>query len=169
MAPTEKRVLKHQATHYALLGDILYKHSFNGVLLRCLQLYDQQIIMFECHDSIQNGCFSSIDIAKCILWMDYYQPTMKCNCNEYVNKYIKCQQHACLQHVLSQPLQYIQAMWPFAKWGFDLINQFIPSSSNDNKFIIIAIEYLTKWVEAILLVSMIGLKIISFLKTHIIC
>lgn len=60
-------------------------------------------------------------------------------------------------------------MWPFIQWSFDLIGQFIPPSSGYYKFIIIAIKYLTKWVEMILLVSMIGLKITSFLETCIIC
>lgn len=60
-------------------------------------------------------------------------------------------------------------MWSFAQWGFDLIDQFIPPLSGSHKFFIIAIEYLIKWVEIVMLVSMIGPKIMSFLETHIIC
>lgn len=104
MAPIEKHAFKHQATHYMFLGDILYKHSFDGILLHFLQLYDQQIVISNCHDGICSGHFNSIAIAKCVLQMGYYWPTMKHACNEYIKKCVSYHQHTHLQHILSQPL-----------------------------------------------------------------
>jgi hypothetical protein len=37
---------------------------------------------------------------------------------------------------------------PFDKWGIDFIGQVYPSSSRGMKYIIVAIEYFTKWAEA---------------------
>jgi hypothetical protein len=39
--------------------------------------------------------------------------------------------------------------WPFRGWGIDLIGQIFPLSSKGHKFVLVAIYYFTKWVEAI--------------------
>jgi hypothetical protein len=39
--------------------------------------------------------------------------------------------------------------WPFRGWAIDLIGQIYPPSSKGDKFILVAIDYFTKWVEAI--------------------
>jgi hypothetical protein len=39
--------------------------------------------------------------------------------------------------------------WPFRGWGINLIGQIHPPSSKGHKFIVVAIDYFTKWVEAI--------------------
>jgi hypothetical protein len=43
---------------------------------------------------------------------------------------------------------YYQAM-PFRGWGIDLIGQINPPSSKGHKFVLLATDYFTKWVEAI--------------------
>ena len=37
--------------------------------------------------------------------------------------------------------------WPFSKWGIDLLGPF-PLATRQQKFLIIAIDYFTKWIEA---------------------
>jgi hypothetical protein len=39
--------------------------------------------------------------------------------------------------------------WPFRGWAIDPIGQIYPPSSIGNKFILVATDYFTKWVEAI--------------------
>ena len=39
------------------------------------------------------------------------------------------------------------APWPFAQWGLDIIGPF-PITVQQLKFLIVAIEYFTKWIEA---------------------
>jgi hypothetical protein len=38
--------------------------------------------------------------------------------------------------------------WPFRGWGIDLIGQINPPSSKGHKFVLLATDYFTKWVEA---------------------
>ena len=33
-------------------------------------------------------------------------------------------------------------------WGIDMIGEIRPTASNGNRFILVAIDYFTKWVEA---------------------
>jgi hypothetical protein len=39
--------------------------------------------------------------------------------------------------------------WPFRGWGIDLIGQINPPSSKGHKFVLLATDYFTKWIEAI--------------------
>ena len=38
--------------------------------------------------------------------------------------------------------------WPFVMWGIDMIGEIKLTASNGHHFILVAIDYLTKWVEA---------------------
>ena len=38
--------------------------------------------------------------------------------------------------------------WPFLVWGIDIIEKISPKSSSGHEFILVAIDYFTKWVEA---------------------
>ena len=41
----------------------------------------------------------------------------------------------------------ITSPWPFAQWGIDMVGP-LPLSKGQVKFLLIAINYFTKWVEA---------------------
>jgi hypothetical protein len=62
---------------------------------------------------------------------------------------------------------YYQAM-AFRGWGIDLIGQINPPSSNRHKFVLLATDYFTKWVEAIPLKKVTSENMIEFVKEHII-
>nr|GEY74047.1 reverse transcriptase domain-containing protein [Tanacetum cinerariifolium] len=46
-----------------------------------------------------------------------------------------------------QPLTPITAPWPFYKWGIDIAGPF-PEGPGKVKFLIVAMDYFTKWIEA---------------------
>jgi len=54
-------------------------------------------------------------------------------------------------------------------WALDFMGVINPPSSEGHKFILVAIEYYTKWVEAISLKIVIQKHIINFIKEYIIC
>ena len=58
--------------------------------------------------------------------------------------------------------------WPFRGWALDLIGQIFPASSKGHKYILVAIDYFTKWVEAIPLKEVNQKDIIDFIEEHII-
>ena len=37
--------------------------------------------------------------------------------------------------------------WPFSAWGMDVIGLVIPKASFGHEYIVVAIDYFTKWVE----------------------
>lgn len=58
--------------------------------------------------------------------------------------------------------------WPFRGWGIDLIGQVHPASSKDHKFVLVATDYFTKWVDAVPLKIVMSSNIIDFVKEHIV-
>jgi transposase InsO family protein len=58
--------------------------------------------------------------------------------------------------------------WPFRGWGIDLIGQIYPPSSKGHKFVLVATNYFTKWVEDIPLKIASTTKMIEFIKEHVV-
>ena len=69
----------------------------------------------------------------------------------------------------TQELNYVTSPWPFSMWALDFMGIINPPSSEGHKFILVATEYYTKWVEAISLKIAIQKHIINFIKEYIIC
>jgi len=51
-------------------------------------------------------------------------------------------------HAPPMPLNILAASWPFFMWGIDVIRAIEPRASNGHRFILVVIDYFTKWVEA---------------------
>ena len=56
--------------------------------------------------------------------------------------------HGDLIHVPPSELHALTSPWPFSVWGIDIIGKISPKSSSGHEFILVAIDYFTKWVEA---------------------
>ena len=58
--------------------------------------------------------------------------------------------------------------WSFRGWGIDLIGQIYPPSNKGHKFIVVVMDYFSKWVEAIPLKMVMSQNMIYFVQEHII-
>ena len=57
--------------------------------------------------------------------------------------------------------------WPFAVWGIDLIGE-LPMARGGAKYVIMAVDYFTKWVKAEPMATITAAKVISFVTKNII-
>ncbi|XP_060194953.1 uncharacterized protein LOC132624147 [Lycium barbarum] len=73
---------------------------------------------------------------------------MENDCSKFIQKCHKCQIHGDLIKVPLTELNAMMSPWPFATWGMDVIGPIEPATSNKHRFILVAIDYFTKWVEA---------------------
>ena len=73
---------------------------------------------------------------------------MEIDCVKFVKKCHNCQAYGDVSHLPSIELQGMTFPWPFAVWGIDIIREVRPKASNDHHYIVIAIYYFSKWVEA---------------------
>ena len=94
---------------------------------------------------------------------------MKNDCCVHVRKCHKCQTFADNVNAPPVPLNVLAAPWPFSMWGIDVIGAIEPKASNGHRFILVAIDYFTKWVEAASYASVTRNVVIRFIKKEIIC
>jgi hypothetical protein len=97
-----------------------------------------------------------------------YWPSMLKDCIEYAKGCLDCQKHAGIQHVPATELHSIVKPWPFRGWALDLIGEIKPPSSKGQRYILVGIDYFTKWIEAIALPNVDQEAVISFIQNHII-
>ena len=45
-------------------------------------------------------------------------------------------------------LNSLSSPWPFATWGINIIGEIRPNASNGHKYIVVAIDYFSRWIEA---------------------
>nr|XP_025640229.1 uncharacterized protein LOC112734891 [Arachis hypogaea] len=90
------------------------------------------------------------------------------DCIDYAKAYQECQKHGSIQQIPATELHSIIKPWPFKGWALDLIGLIHPPSSRQHKFILVAIDYFTKWVEAIPLVEAGQTEIIDFIEENIV-
>ena len=75
---------------------------------------------------------------------------MLANYVDFVKSCHDCQTYANLNHVPPSKLYNMTSPWPFSVWSIDVIGRIAPKVLNGHKYILVAIDYFTKWVEAAL-------------------
>eukprot|EP00253_Pinus_taeda_P006502 PITA_06502 len=84
-----------------------------------------------------------------ILRAGYYWPTVFLDVKKFTTSCHKCQVFEGKRQLLPLPLRPIATERPFQQWGLDFIGVINPSSSGQHRWILIATDYFTKWIEAI--------------------
>ena len=161
--------MKRLAIKYVIIGDILYKRSFNGILLRCLHDKEIGTTLEHAHGGACGGHFNGRSVYGKLIRMGYWWPTMEHDCCEHVKKCEQYQKHAHIELTPTQELNYVTSPWPFSMWAMDFMVVINPTSSEGHKFILVSTKYYTKWVEAIPLKIAIHKHVINFIKEYIIC
>ncbi|XP_019429619.1 PREDICTED: uncharacterized protein LOC109337164 [Lupinus angustifolius] len=166
---TDKRTLRRLATNFFLSGDVVYKRNHDMVLLRCLEAKETQRIVEEVHEGTFGTHANGHAIAKKIMRACYFWLTMETDCCNYVKKCHKCQIYADNINAPPNPLNVSTSPWPFSMWGMDVIGPIEPKASNGHQFILVAIDYFTKWVQANSYASVTRKVVLRFKKRDLIC
>ncbi|XP_015078295.1 uncharacterized protein LOC107022102 [Solanum pennellii] len=112
---------------------------------------------------------NGLTLARKILQVDYFWMTTENDSCKFVQKCRKCQVHGDLIRVPPHELNAMSSPWPFVAWGMEVIGPIEPAAPNGHRFILVAIDYFTKWVEATSYKSVTKKVVDDFVRNNLIC
>ena len=145
-ASTEREI--RQARRYVLVEGDLYRHSSNGLLLKCVSREKCHNILVNIHEGERGSHSASHTMVGKAFQDGFYWPSALKDAAEMVKKCKACQFHAKQIHTPSQLMQFIPLSWPFTVWGIDALGPF-PKVVGGFEYLYVAIDMLTKWPEAV--------------------
>ncbi|XP_052189925.1 uncharacterized protein LOC127799739 [Diospyros lotus] len=146
----------------------LYKRGYSIPLLKCLGPREAQQALEEVHEGDCGEHLEGRALVGKILRASFFWPTIRQDAAKKVRTCDKCQKHAPLTVKPPTPIQLIFQPLPFAQWGLDILGPF-PMASAQRKFLLVATDYFTKWVEAEPLATITEKKVEGMVWKDIIC
>ncbi|XP_072066878.1 uncharacterized protein [Arachis hypogaea] len=160
-----KRKLINDAKHYIWDEPYLFKRCADGILRRYISHGEGQEVLWHCHGSIYGGHFSGERTTTKVLQCGFFRPIIFKDATEFVTRCNKCQRAGNLPKKNEMPQRFIMELELFDVWGIDFMGPSPPSYSNNN--ILVAVDYVSKWVEAIATSTNDNKVVINFLRKNI--
>ena len=121
----------------------------------------------HCHTLETGGHFSTTKTVVKIWQFGFYWPTMYRDTRDWVKRFDQCQITGNISRKNEMPLTTYLEVELFDVWGIDFMGPF-PSSYN-KKYIILAFDYVSKWVKTIPSQTNDTKVVFKFLKRNIFC
>lgn len=147
MRTREKKALAKRSQSYKLVEGVLFRVGVNGVLQRAVGRKETIRLMQKFHDGpICGGHFAGKLTARKILDVGYHWNGIFKDCLDFCRTCDVCQTFATKSNV-STPLRPIPILGPFEKCGIDFVEP-LNCTPRQSRYIVVATDYPTKWVEA---------------------
>jgi hypothetical protein len=164
---SEQRRVRYQARQYIILDDTLYRRGIDSVFRRCLTFDEAEKALNDCHSGTCGGHMSGYATSQKILHAGYFWPSLFNDCITAVQKCHAYQTYNQKIRSHPAPLHPMVSVGPFAKWGIDFMTCH-PHSVAGHGYIIVAVDYFTKWAEAMSTFDNTGKTAALFLFNHVI-
>ncbi|CAL8168244.1 unnamed protein product [Prunus armeniaca] len=122
-------------------------------------------ILSHCHTSACGGHYGASKIAAKVLQSGFFWPTLFKDAQDFV---VTCNQYQRKGNISSRnqmPLNNILEVELFDVWGIDFMGLF--SASYGNLYILVAVDYVSKWVKAAALPTNNSKVVVKFLRKNI--
>nr|GEW05468.1 reverse transcriptase domain-containing protein [Tanacetum cinerariifolium] len=138
-------------------ADFVNYHAGNFTVKEALD------ILLACHNGPTGGHHGANLTAKKIFDFGFFWPTIYKDAHKFVKNCNSCQRQGKISQHDEMPQNSIQVCEIFDIWGIDFMGPF--PSSRGNKYILVAVDYLSKWVEAKALPTNDARVVCKFLKS----
>ena len=168
LEPEEGKKIKRNSAKYTLVDGELFRHGFTHPILVCVSGDQCTRIMAELHEGICGSHVGGRSLASKVVRAGYYWPTVREDCTRYAQRCMQCQQHTDWHKAPPEEQRSIYSPWPFHTWGIDILGPF-PLAIRQMKYLVVAIEYFTKWIEAEPVAQITTHKVQHFVWKKIVC
>ncbi|KAK8556304.1 hypothetical protein V6N12_002712 [Hibiscus sabdariffa] len=142
-----KKCFKHNAKGYFSDEPFLFKQCTDQIIRRCILKNEQKQVLEQCHSSPFGGHFGGNRTTSKVLQSGLYWPHLHRDSHTFYQQCDRCQRTGNISKRNEMPLQNILEVELFDVWGIDFMRPF--PSSFGNLYILLAVDYVSKWVEAI--------------------
>ncbi|GJZ31069.1 reverse transcriptase domain-containing protein, partial [Tanacetum coccineum] len=146
MSSQQKNKFFKDVKHYFWDDPYLFKICADQMIRRCVAGQEAVDILIACHSGPTGGHYGANYTAKKVFDSGFYWPTIYKDAHDLVTRCDTCQRQGKISQRDEMPQNSIQVCEIFDVWGIDFMGPF--PSSRGNKYILVAVDYLSKWVEA---------------------
>ena len=154
-----------EVKHFFWDDPYLFKYCPDQIIRRCVPEHEVDSMISFCHAHACGGHFGAKKTAAKILQSGFYWPTLFKDTHEFCTKCDRCQRMGTLSRRSMMPLTNILIVELFDVWGIDFMGPFPPSFGY--LYILVAVDYVSKWVEAIPCKTNDHKVVVRFLKENI--
>ncbi|CAN6579222.1 unnamed protein product [Malus baccata var. baccata] len=151
--------------HYFWDEPYLFKHCQDQIIRRCVPLEEQENILKFAYHYACGGHFGPRRTAAKILQSGFFWPSLFKDTYLCYQACDKCQRVGNLSQRNEMPQRSILVIELFDVWRIDFMGPFL--SSHGNLYILVAIDYVSKWVEAITSPTCKSSVVLGFLQNTI--
>nr|GEU76755.1 reverse transcriptase domain-containing protein [Tanacetum cinerariifolium] len=149
--------------HYFWDDPYLFRICADQINRRYVHGHEAFDILKACHEGPTEGHHGVNLIAKKVFDVGFFWPSIYHDAHDMIKSYDTCQRQGKISQIDEMPQNTIQVCKIFNVWGIDFIGPF--PSSKGNKYILVAVDYLSKWVEAKALPTNNARVVVKFLKS----
>src|ERR1041384_3460121 len=160
---TEESRIQKEAKHYFIENNKLYRRNQNKHQ-RVIKSDQKHLILYTLHD--EQGVHLGISSIYNKIKERYYWPTMYNDIKNYIQTCDICQRRG--HEIQRQDLTPLEVKYPFYRVGIDIKGP-LPPTKQGNHYIIVAMDYLTKWPEARAVTNIKATTVAKFIYEDIIC
>ncbi|XP_019465415.1 PREDICTED: uncharacterized protein K02A2.6-like [Lupinus angustifolius] len=161
----QKKKLLRESHQYVWDDPHLYKIGSDGLLRRCISSVGAKIILWHGHSSPYGGHFNGERTIAKVLQSGFYWPVVFKDAQKFAQQCDNYQRSGGISKRNEMPLSRIQEIEVFDCWGIDFMGPFPPSHSH--LYILVALDYVSKWVEVAVAPKDDANTIVEFLKRNI--
>ncbi|GKE42372.1 reverse transcriptase domain-containing protein, partial [Tanacetum coccineum] len=146
MSTQQKRKFFKDVKHYFWDDPYLFQTCADQIIRRCVHGQEAIDILKACHEGPIGGHHSANLTARKVFDAGFFWPTIYQDAHTMIKSCDICQRQGKLSQRDEIPQNAIQVCEIFDVWGIDFMGPF--PSLRGNKYILVAVDYLLKWVEA---------------------
>jgi hypothetical protein len=143
---SQRRII-FESRKYFWDAPYLFKLGNDGVMRRCVLREDRLEILRKCHLTGYSGHYSHFRTQAKVWSSGFYWPEMHEDTKRYVLSFPECQRTGNISQWNSMPLKCNIQIDLFDVWGIDFMGPF--KNSHGYEHILVMVDYVSKWVEAI--------------------
>ncbi|PIN09694.1 DNA-directed DNA polymerase [Handroanthus impetiginosus] len=147
LSTQQKKKVLFDTRRYFWDEPFLFKQCSDNILRRCVPEVEMNDILEQCHASPCGGHFQGDRTAAKILQSGFHWPNLLKDAHSFVANYNRCQRTGNISRRHEMPLNTMLEVELFDIWDINFMGPFIPSFSN--LYILVAVDYVSKWVEAV--------------------